>query len=524
MTSRADIVSLGVLLSIGAAYQLPLLFEGVGLIDEGHLANAALRVHRGEVLYRDVYSVYPPGSFYVVAGLFDVFTPSLIVIRAFHIALTLALATAVYGLARRLMEAPGALLAGLLVVATGWEAILERCHYGYLYGVFPISALWLLAVLDEREGTKRHRLGLLAVGALAGVTLAFRLVPFLALACAVPAFLLARGQPFRATLERLGWIIAGGLGVLAPIAAGFALASAGAALAEAVFWTSIEQYLGGGQFNLPFPALQFFPSEGSPTGFHRLFMNWEFYLPILIYGVSLLDFALTIHADRHAPRKDPRIALRIAVTAFGAILFLRVTGRSDYYHLAPVLMPAYVLGADLLTRLGRQLSPTPRPTLAWIAVAALMIASFLLHDVPRTMRGALDDADEVALSPGGPRIPATSPVHDLIFALRTRPDQEQTLLVLPFYPVVYFLADRKNPTRYDWIFPGYLKTDDERAALIRQIEDSGVETLVYAPGAIDGDPARRMSSFEPRLDRFLRRRFVPKERFGRFVVMRRRER
>ncbi len=47
MVRRSDVFLLLMLLLIGVAYQLVFLRFGVGLIDEGHLANAARRIAVG---------------------------------------------------------------------------------------------------------------------------------------------------------------------------------------------------------------------------------------------------------------------------------------------------------------------------------------------------------------------------------------------------------------------------------------------------------------------------------------------
>src|SRR6185312_9484979 len=65
---------------------LPTLIFGVSLLylclfrhysavdpDEGIVLQGAERILRGEVPYRDFFSFYTPGSFYLVAGLFKIF-------------------------------------------------------------------------------------------------------------------------------------------------------------------------------------------------------------------------------------------------------------------------------------------------------------------------------------------------------------------------------------------------------------------------------------------------------------------
>lgn len=557
MPRRPDLIALGIVLVSSAAYQWVFLADGVGLIDEGHLANGALRISRGEVLYRDVYSVYPPASFYAVAGLLDVFGPSLIVVRTFHAALCVALALTVFALARLMMSTPWALLAALLVGASGWEAILERCHYAYLYSVFPMAALGLLGLTRAHDlahdvaqarasgesgvGKFRDRVErrlLFGIGLLAGVTLTFRLVPFVGLAAATLVFLGLQERDLRRLAGRLAWVVAGGLCIVVPVAAAFASVSALEPLGLAVFWTSVDQYAGGGQFNLPFPAFAFLPEAWTQNGVARAFRVWEFYLPIALYAATFAEAIL--RRLRLGSRRGPEVRaidsaahLRLAVAIFGAVLYVRALGRSDYYHLAPVLAPAYLLGADALARVHARWCARPAvgAPLRWarsqaagyVMVAALMTLSLCLHAAPAAIGRAQSNAGRVALAPGGPWVPEQSLVPRLVGALRARTEPGEPIVVLPWYPVLYFLADRPNPTRYDWLFPGYLRNDAERAAMLQTIEASGVEWVLYSPAAIDGLPERRLAAFEPELDGALRRLFRPVGRIGGFLLMRRGE-
>ena len=520
---HADILSLVLLVVLTTAYQLVFLYDGIGLIDEGHLANAARRLSMGEVLYRDVYTVYPPASFYAVSALFDLFGTSLTVVRAFHAAMTVALAATAFGVARLLVARPWALLAALLIGLTGWEAILERCHYAYLYSVFPIAALGLLAktLRDSvaiRGEIAGERNALIGVGVLAGLTLAFRLVPFVGLSAAAIVLIAVQTRSFPETVGRLLFVIAGGLLIVLPIGAAFAFASAGPDFIHAVFWTSFQQYLGGGELNLPFPDLRFAPDAWTQAALGRLFRNWEFYLPLAIYLAALVDGVRKVRSNGVAGA-DPNVPLRLALTTFGAILFLRATGRSDYYHLAPVLAPAYLLGADFLARGWARIESGRSIQLALAPVAALILASVWLHDVAGAAHRAGETESRVELTIGGPRIDRDSALDDLIFDLRARTDEDEAILVLPWYPVLYFLSERANPTRFDWLFPGYLTSDADREAIIDAIANSEVRTLVYNPAAIDGLADRRLAAFEPAIDRAIRQHFRPIKKYGRFLVM-----
>jgi hypothetical protein len=529
MRRRPDILSLALLLGLGAAYQLLFLREGIGLIDEGHLANAARRISGGEVLYRDVYSVYPPASFQFVSVLLDLFGTSLIVVRAFHVVMTLALGVTIFLAARDLMPTAWAWLAGMLVVATGWEAIVERCHYAYLYCVFPVAALLLFSRYAKGDLARR---GLVAIGLLAGLTLTFRLVPFAALVLALAVGVVFRDGWTRRGVEAMLCLAGGALLVLVPTGLFFAFQGAAGDLLYSVFWTSVGQYVDGGEFNLPFPGLEVWPTEWSRGGLRRLFVSWEFHLPLLIYAAVVAEFVvMRVAAARGGePVVVSAASLsRLTFAVFGAVLFLRATGRSDYYHLASVLAPAYLLGCDFLSRgwsrLARRFSAlTVSGREAWLAnalVALLMSASFWLHGVDGAARRIATREGDVALSAGGPQVRGAGFVDELVADVRSRISPGDPLVVLPWYPVLYFLSEGANPTRYDWIFPGYLERGGGVDRVIEAIGESEVEIVVYSRASIDGRRDRSLAGFAPELDRFLRKQFRPVARYGHFVVMQR---
>ncbi len=524
MERRFDRLALLVLLGLGLAYQMVLFREGVGLIDEGHLANAARRVAGGEILYRDVYTVYPPASFHAVAWLFELFGTSLLVVRGFHIAMTLALAGLVFVASRRLMERPFGFLAGALVAATGWHVILEGCHYAYLYGALPMAALLLLASASAKGPLGRG--ALVAIGALAGLALAFRLEPFVGLVLAGTAVIALRDGVGLRSAVQLGWIAIGTLLVAAPIGAYYLAAGALGDLFLAVFWTSFGQYLQGGEFNLPMPALEWIPAEWSQRGLRRWFMSWEFRLPVLLYAGAILE---VVRAEWRRRRSNPVVPIapetleRLALALFGAVLYLRATGRSDYYHLAPILFPAYILGVDWIARGWRRISMPRASALAYLLVLVVLAGSLELHEFDRAVRGRLDRGGKVEIMPGGPLVERSQALDDLVADLRTRTRPGEPIVVLPWYPILYFLSERPNPTRFDWLFPGYLTTEAAVASFIDEIDRSPAKVVVYSPISIDGLPDRSLAAFAPEIDRFLLRRFTPTKRFGRFWVLTRKD-
>ena len=67
-----------------------LLFCGMSrrpgmLYDEGIVLTGAMRVAAGQIPHRDFYFIYGPAEVYILAGLFKVFGPSLLVERLFDL-------------------------------------------------------------------------------------------------------------------------------------------------------------------------------------------------------------------------------------------------------------------------------------------------------------------------------------------------------------------------------------------------------------------------------------------------------
>ena len=74
------------LVFVSIAAQLAWMDATVGTYDEGLVLVGADRVLRGDMPYRDFWTLYGPGSYYLLAGLFRLFGEFALVERAFDVA------------------------------------------------------------------------------------------------------------------------------------------------------------------------------------------------------------------------------------------------------------------------------------------------------------------------------------------------------------------------------------------------------------------------------------------------------
>ena len=121
--------------------QLAWMDATVGTYDEGLVLVGADRVLRGEMPYRDFWTLYGPGSYYLLAGLYRVFGEFALVERGLDVAAKTAIATLVAALVlqfgrRTVALAAGVLSLGLLLYLRSYSAPL-----------FPAMAASLAAVL-----------------------------------------------------------------------------------------------------------------------------------------------------------------------------------------------------------------------------------------------------------------------------------------------------------------------------------------------------------------------------------------
>ena len=142
----------------------------VSRYDEGLILFGAVRVLHGDVPYRDFYANYGPAQFYVLAGLFKVFGPSILVGRVWDLVIKAMSVTLAYGILRRLGGRGIALIGSVFTLI--WLAALG--FHGY--PIFPCLLLALLSVycaLPTYFGCRGRR-PLILAGACIGAMSLFR--------------------------------------------------------------------------------------------------------------------------------------------------------------------------------------------------------------------------------------------------------------------------------------------------------------------------------------------------------------
>jgi hypothetical protein len=399
---------------------------GIDDLDEGYFVQHGVRIVHGEVPYRDFESLYTPGLDYLHAALFAALGgPYLLAPRALSLLFRAGVVVMLYVLARRVVKNP--LLAALpgVFLLLGFDAAPDRWepHPGWPSTFFALVAVWA-AVHPLTRGW------LILAGVSAALTFAFKqnagVFIFLALAI--------RTLP--------NWR------ALAIMSAAFAVTTA--------LWLLPLLIAIDGRLELLKPFVGAVNQGG-------LFSPPE---PIVIIPILCLVGGIALARTS----RDPTVRWYVLA---GAALLLTQYPRSDAVHLA--------WSAPLLLVLGTLALTTVRPLAATILVLwAAVLCQPVIEYRARTVAEATTTIVGIPFA-NFLRVPAGtwSDLLNTIAEVQHRTPPGAPILVYPSSPLIYALADRRNPTRFDHLNPG-AATREQIGQVIADAERADVQLAVVS--------------------------------------------
>jgi hypothetical protein len=471
------------LLVLAAALSGFTILQGIAPHDEGLMLQAGARIASGEWPYRDFWMNYMPGQPVLLAGLQELFGPSLLTWRILETAIAAITSLLAYRLARR--RAPEAYALG------AWLAVAGAMAYPSLPSPNPPA---LALAFGGLLASRRHpRVG----GALAGFACFFRLE--IGLAAIAGALLEApRGRRARA----LATAIAAALIPLLP----FFIAAPRAMLHDTFGFYGIQDLQ-----RLPFPL-----GYHGPVTAAKLM---DFYIPwVLVVGLAVWAVAMAIERST-----DPG-AWSLAPLALVGLAYL--LGRTDEFHLVP-------LAAVLPVMLAWAAAAAPQ---RWLqAVVLIALGLIAIHGLERRAGQALHEPAYAAVpGPAGDGVETTvddaralksllnelnkvTTPHEPIFVANPRFD-----LVHAGDPLLYVITGHPNPTRYDVMQPGVVTTAPVQREIIHSLDGSHTRVIVrwLSPLASLKEPngAGRSSDVNI-LGRYITAHYRPVARFGDYQVL-----
>ena len=313
------------------------------IFDEGIIYGGAMRLLAGQLVHRDFYSNYGPGSYTLVAALFALTGPSFLVGRLFGIATAAGIVTMLHAILEPRVRPLIAL--GIAALAVLWLIIQPPT---YLAPVFPCMLLSLAgtAILLRPDGLRRAG-SLLSAGALCGVAALFRydtgfflLVAF-TLASGLVLMQALPGRTGRVAALRAGLLMGVAAGaVFLPFAAWYLTQAPFVAFRHDIIDYAVDYY--AKMRGLPFPSL---------ATVLRYPQHLGIYLPLLIIAASLPTLAADWRKLRGAGERGPLSApAAILLAVLAGILYYKGSVRVSTLHMLVSLIPAFTLAGLTLER------------------------------------------------------------------------------------------------------------------------------------------------------------------------------
>jgi hypothetical protein len=512
---------LAILLVASVSFESLFIDQGLNLMDEGWPLHAAMELHDGKTLYDEVFWVFPPGHLLPAWIAYAADPPGIMLARRIYGAFSVALCIVLYLIARRLMPAEFALLAGLMVAVAAPNSHASQLLFGYRYLVWSAIAL----LFFHRRLVTGDSIWLLGSGVFTATALFFRLTPAAAVGVAIGVGCMSADRDWRRWLRDWLWY-AGGIALVAlPVLSHFANGIGLEKLWIEMFVRPVEMT------NLqssPLPELGLAGWSRDDLSAAFTALGFRFYLAL--YAA----FALALVARWLKALQEGRPfeqSFFLAYVIWGGIYLLRSLGRSDEPHLDSAIPPVTLLIAWLASRVtrlprfrnesaGRGLANAP-----WALCAGLLVGwifaigsdRYVDSSPKRRTTPVASVGEDILVRPGRARI-----LDEQLPKIRQHAKPGETILVMFHAPMLYVLADRHSPGFHDVIMPGTFRSPEEQAAFLDRLKASPPAVVVWPRLHFDRMKSRGIGESAPAIGRWVRanyRRaddfwyviFVPKE-------------
>jgi hypothetical protein len=337
----------------------------------------------GEYPYKDYFSNYAPGQFYIIALLFSIFGDNLITARLYDIACRLMIIVLVYVVATKILKKSLALTAAISAL------LLLSKPYFYTYAVFASLVFCLLAILCLMQYLdKEQKRVLFLSGIFAGMAATIRqdIGGYVAIASCIAisiyAFIPRNQEDSTNSISRVGRAIglfcAGVMLVALPIYGYF--------IYEAGFDAMWDQLIAFPAVNMrEFRHYPYYSSLRSTIDripdmrvldiqTVRMVIRDSLYLvfPLILYPVACVYVIRSFMKVGGVYLKRNYGA--VALTIFGILLILQAYNRPDYIHLLPTSLIAFLLLAYVLSFVCENTAALKgRIAAAWMMIPFVMI-------------------------------------------------------------------------------------------------------------------------------------------------------
>ena len=489
-----DLLCVLILVIICLAVGLPRYRLGIDFMDEGFLAYGAVRVIEGQVPNLNFVSLQPPLSFYTAAAMFKLFGTSLVSLRILGLCIYILIPLLIYAISRNMTGQALSFAAAVPATVLGiplfnfvpfavWQGITATLAAAYFfmratvtskyYWAFPAGLMTAASIL------LRHDQGFYLAISILAYTIALKFAN--------------DGLVAKPELKSLSGIWAAGIIVVM--------------LPLGIYWFACGALPNMIKQLIVFPLTTYsktssllFPTFNSDLTFNRNLMTGFFYFPPVIEIIAAIRL-LKVIVHRSFDFKEAHTAF---ILVWSALFYCQVLTRSDTHHLMITLPPFFILCAcclqaflkaigDAVEKTTQRLSaPLTAKSIVAVVIGA-MATGFLLSTAPLLLASPKGSLETIHIERAGVQVKSADILEDYVRIVQKYAATDRSILVLPYNPMFYFLCERRNPTQWNYLWPGD-QTPEEHQILIRQAKSDPPaivlvagesDVKIYAPAIID---------------------------------------
>jgi len=445
--------------------------------DEGILLQGGQRILEGQIPYRDFFSFYTPGSFYLVAALFKVFGDSFVVARLSLAVTGAACSVVTYLLARRVCSRTVSVFAAALTTVAGVAYRFLVLHNWYSTLLACLALYCVVRLVESRKPACAF-----AAGSLCSLTTMFEQSKGAGLCFGLALSFLAlwirwKKPPFEKS--ELASFAGGFFWPLLLVIAYFGAHHSLGIMVEDWFWplrhyTSANHVPYGYQNWSDNSRVQiFYTGPAWIRVVKTLAVSPGFLVPILpVVVLGLFGYWML-----HGPRGRALLARReyyfVVCGVLSGLLISVLIVRADIIHFMYLAPFWYVPLAWILDARGFRSPTLPalRPYLILLISASFGLMSLAIlttatgaHNRVVTRRGVITTAGD----------------DTVIGYIQGHTAPGERILVYPYLPLYYYLTETRSPAPLDYFQPG-MNTPEQAREIVDSLQSQDVKIVVFEP-------------------------------------------
>ena len=472
-------VDWGVALLLGAfaVYWVRPLFTYIGLgSDEGIVLQGAVRILRGELPYRDFFSFYTPGSFYLHALIFHLFGTSELVARSLLIVYAALFAFLTYMLSRRVNSRRASAVAALLLSLICLPARFQNLHNWDSTAAALLSVYCAVWFLQINHGALAFLTGLFA-GASLMIDQSKGSGLLLGLVIATVALWRAKRGFWTVRL-----LLIGGVGATLPAVSVITYFAGRGALHQmlAAWLWPLSHYTAVNSLPYGYNHMghALINSLSSSTSLERAIIIIVFsamtlisVLPILTIALAAVEARRTLRPPLSVPSPLSQYVVLGGAILLGVFLSTWATGRPDFLRMIYVT-PLYLFSLPLL--LDARLVRLPSFQRLRTIVTAFLLISFLAAGALMSWPGRI--ATNVVNTRRG--VVRTTVPDEVVTYVQSHVPAGEKVLMYPYAVTYSFLTATMSPTKYDFLQVG-MHTPEQFSEATRELEEAGTPVVIF---------------------------------------------